>query len=1516
MNTEGIAIIGMSGRFPKSKDVRSFWDNICMGKELITFFSEDELKEAGIKQELLDNPNYVKANGSLLEADLFDASFFGYTPLEAQIMDPQQRIFLECAWEALEDAGYDPDRYEGQIGVYCGADMNTYIFNILSNDELINNIGGLQLLISNDKDFLSTRTSYKLNLKGPSINVQTACSTSLVSVHLACQSLLNYECDMALAGGVNIKSNHKTGYLYQEGNIMSPDGHCRAFDAKAQGTAEGNGLGIVVLKKLDDALRDGDHIYAVIKGSAINNDGASKIGYTAPSVTGQAQVIHEASSIAGFNPETITYIECHGTATALGDPIEVEALKLAFGELGHKGEKHCAIGSVKTNVGHMSSAAGVTGLIKTALALNYKVIPPSLFFETPNPKMDFENSPFYVNTELQEWKTDGFPRRAGVSSFGIGGTNAHVVLEEMYQIENEENKSRPFHLLCFSAKTQNALEQMLRNFTEHLGKKPDIHLADAAYTLQVGRQNFKYKKTLVCKNVQEAIDKLVPGLSPKSGDYEYINGEITFMFPGQGSQYHGMGEELYLQEPFFKEQIDRCSEILLKNYNIGLIKALYDKSGEPSENINQAAVSQPAIFVFEYALAKLLIHWGIHPKAMIGHSIGEYVAACLAGVVSLKDAIHLVVSRSRLVQELPEGAMLAVSLPEAEVLQYLDENVSIAAVNGPSICIVSGDHPSILELENNLMKDWHGFKRIETSHAFHSGMLEPILDAYREIVSQVQFNKPTIPYVSNITGKFIQPEEVKNPDYWVNHLRKTVRFSEGINTLMKKDRIYLEVGPGNVLSSMIAMHENEKTFSMAINTTRNPKENISDIACLLEGLGKLWQNGVGIQWEIFHENESRKRVPLPTYPFERKRYWIDNIAKEDHVLIKANRDSILKKTDLNQWFYIPTWKHEPVLAKKENQAESESFCWLVFSKETSMASLIENGLIHNKRDTILVFMGEKFKKTGPQSYEINLYNRDEYALLLEHIKKSGKIITNVVHLWSITSLQKEPDLHASEFLYRDFYSILYLVQEFGNQNLLQNISVKMVTNHLFEIEKGDSIMPCKALLLGALRVIPQEYPNISCQCIDINSDEGEAGILNELFGKTKDPIVALRGSKRWVQVYENVGLSNEVSPKVFLREQGVYIITGGIGNIGMSIAKYLASTVQAKLILIGRTTLPEKEKWEELQNANSSDSISLKIKQIKELEELGAEVHYVSTDIANEEALQHEIDKIINIYGKINGLIHAAGVMHLKPIQELSHKDCEEYFEAKLYGLLALSNVLDHIKPDFCLLMSSISSVLGGLGYSAYSAANSFMDAYAEMASSKSKQRWISVNWDGWNYSNQETSDNLPGAELLELTMKPDEGIRVMECILSYENLHRVVISTGDLNERIDKWCKINPLENNVNLDLKKEFTKAQARPNIGVDYIEPRNEEEKIIAQIWSQMLGLDKVGIKDDFFLLGGQSLTAIQIIARIRQHFKVELPIKNMFENPTVENIAANVIEMKNKTNDQKEITGISSESLNSV
>ena len=894
-SSSAVAIIGMTGRFPGADSVEDFWKNLCDGVESITFFDHNELEPS--EQIIAEqNEGYVSARPLLKNADMFDAEFFGIYPKEAAQMDPQHRIFLECAWEVLERAGYDPNHIDESVGVFAGCSMNTYFMRNLANQPYVDQrsfledftgnyqVGNYSAMLGNDKDFLPTRISYKLNLRGPSMSVQSACSTSLVAVAQACQSLLTQGCDMALAGAVSVTFPMHRGYVALEGGLASLDGHCRPFDAQANGTVFGHGAGVLLLKRLDNALADGDHILAVIRGFAVNNDGSMKVGYTAPSVEGQAQVITRAQKMADVSADSISYLEAHGTGTPLGDPIEVAALTRAFRST-TQATQFCSLGTAKANVGHLDVAAGATGLIKTILQIENRTIPGLLHFNSPNPHLDLANSPFFVDRKLRRWETDGTPLRAGVSAFGVGGTNAHVIVEEPPIPENS-GSSRKHQLLIWSAKTPVALAGIGESLSQHFAAHPDTNLADAAYTLQVGRSAHKLRRAAVITDCVEAakLSQLAAHDLIQS-DNHFENPHLVFCFPGQGVQAIDMGRHLYETEPVFRKHFNECDTRLIPLLGKSLVNIIYpsEPTPEAAATLNQTVYAQPAIFAIEYALAQLWLSWGITPAAMVGHSVGEYVAACISGVLSLDDALKLIAARCRLMQTLPTGSMLAVRADENTVTNLIESTglaIDIAAVNSPKLCVVSGPDADVETFILRLNVERVAHRKLATSHAFHSRMLDPMLEKFADHVRNATFHTPKIPYVSSLTGQWITTDEVAKPRYWTNHLRQTVRFADAIRTASAvPETILLEVGPSETLVQMMRQTILEKgsdgASSPLIFASLAAKEGIAEDKAILTTLGRLWTAGVKPDWRKLHAESRRKRVLLPTYPFDRKRFWIE-----------------------------------------------------------------------------------------------------------------------------------------------------------------------------------------------------------------------------------------------------------------------------------------------------------------------------------------------------------------------------------------------------------------------------------------------------------------------------------------------------------------------------------------------------------------------------------------------------------------------------------------------------------------
>jgi iturin family lipopeptide synthetase A len=1551
-----IAVIGMSGRFPAAGTIHEFWDNLKNGVEAVSFFSDREMEAVGNSPALVENSSYVKAKAVIEDIEYFDSWFFGYTPQEAEIMDPQVRIFHECAWEALENAGYTGESFAGLIGLFAGASSNFYWEALSAFSAAARDIDYWAALQLTDKDFLSLRVAYKMGLKGPAIELKTACSTSLVAIHMACQALLNGECDMALAGGVTVTIPHQAGYMHREGMVLSPDGHCRAFDNRAAGLIPGEGAGIVVLKSLEDALNHRDYIYAVIKGSAVNNDGIRRVGFSAPSIEGQAEVILTAHQVAHIEPETIGFIETHGTATELGDPVEIEALKLAF-DTNKKG--FCALGSVKASIGHLDAAAGVAGFIKTVLALTHRQIPPSLHFEKPNHRIDFDNTPFYVNSVLKDWQSNGIPLRAGVSSFGIGGTNAHVVLEEWPDSHSPNawrtahgaqsqgrggvsppEKSTGCQLILLSAKTQSALDRMTENLVNFLKENrgnpanpvnSGLILADVAYTLQAGRKPFPYRRKLVCSHVSEAITGFSTSDSRKVQTLQ-ANDEkkqVIFMFSGLGSQYINMGQDIYEKEPLFRQEMNRCFEILepLVDYNIKEIlypdvmcsggypyppqdcigfpgQGDYRESPLQPDQINQTEIAQLVVFILEYSLARLLMAWGINPRAMIGYSFGEYTAACLAGVFSLEDALKVLVIRGALLRELPPGRMISVPLPIEEVEPLLADQLSIAIDNGAS-CVVSGDEKTVRAFGTQMKERKLVCVPMDSLQAIHSIMMDPILKVFAEKVSAIPLNPPQVPYISSVTGTWITVEDATSPHYWARQLRETVRFARGIQAVLEESNVvFLEVGAGRDIRTLVQRHLDEKYSGphhhhvVNLVRPRAAKTGVPDDYYLLDKIGLLWLYGIPVNWEQFHQGHNRYRVPLPTYPFEGYRHWS---LMDDYQAGKLSGfpgwQGIGKSRDLADWFYVPSWKRQKIphlFDTSQNKDTGVDICWLVFMDDLGVGDRLLERLKKDKTgqqrqcEIIIVKAGLKYKQQTDGTYQIHPGHDDDYEALVLHLNSLGVIPNRIVHLWGITG--GDDDGIETELIEKSlepgFYSLLYLVKALGRHGKhTGKIKINIITDNMQEVTGDENLHPGKAPVLGPCRVIPQEYPGITCKSIDIVDWQNQTLIEQLLIemgwttqpGDTGDTVVALRGGQRWVQFFEPVHLPEPGSPlPPLLRPGGVYLIIGGLGDIGYTLTEYLIKTAAAKVILTGRTQLPPPEMWAQYLIINDEvDNTCQNIKKLQQLKEIegNGDLLYCCADVSDAAGMHSAVKQGEDLFGPINGMIHSAGIIKgesFNTTADITVSQCRQQFRSKLQGLLVLEELFIDKTLDFCLMISSIATVLGGLGFVAYSAANHFMDTFSIKHNQKKREPWIIVDWDGTNKEDTE---------------------KAFHRILSTGWPQQVIFSVGgDLEGRISRWVKLESLEKAGKSEGQESMpVPLHSRPELSYPYVAPGNAVEQKLTDIWQRFLGIDKIGVNDDFFDLGADSLKAINIIAVIQKELKVTIPVKEFFDQSTIEGIA---------------------------
>ncbi len=1348
-----IAIVGMAIRVPGASTPEAYWANLRDGVESIRFYSDDELRARGVPESTLADPNYVKAGMPLQGYDEFDPDFFGFSPKEAAILDPQHRQFYEVAWEALERAGHAPANFDGAVGVFAGCGMGAYfMFNLLSNPALVDEVGMFLLRhTGNDKDFLATRVSYTFNLKGPSVNVQTACSTSLVAVHMAAQSLLSGECDMALAGGSTIELPHNLGYEYKEGEILSPDGHCRAFDHRSKGTVFGSGTGVVVLRRLADAIADGDHIHAVIKGTAVNNDGSGKVGYLAPSVEGQAAAMAEALAVADVDADSISYVECHGTGTPVGDPIEIAALTKAFRESSDR-VGYCRIGSVKSSIGHLDTAAGVASLIKATLALEHGQIPPSLNYEAPNPAIEFTDSPFVVADRLQPWPGTG-PRRAAVNSLGVGGTNAFAILEQAPVLPPSTTDTQP-QLLVISANNRKALDDAAARLAAWLGNNTQVPLADVAYSLLLGRHGFEQRRILAANDHLEAARLL------RENDARRVFNQVAdldrpslvMMYPGGGAQYFRMSRDLYDQEPVFKQHMDQGLALLRTRFGVDL-SAIYLADSEQKEHTVQAltkpGVQLPLIFLVEYALTKLWAHYGVVPAAVMGHSLGENTAACIAGVFSFEDALGLVLLRGQLMDEVPAGGMLSVSMPADELRTWLGDELDLAAANSPQLSVASGPADKLDVLAAKLTAAGIDNQRVRINIAAHSRLLDGILEPFGAYLRSIRLQAPQLPIMSNRTGDWLTPAQATDPDYWVAHLRNSILFAQGVDTLLAEpERVFLEVGPGNTLGSLVRQNP-QAPAQRVLSSLRHPEDPVADTTYLRAIMGRLWALGIKLDTGKLWQGQ-RRRVPLPTYPFQHARYWIE--PGKGQQLDSKVESRPMRLPEFDSWFRAPRWVQQGILESLDTPCR-----WLVFHGREPVADALLAQLRADGHQLICVQPGDTFARINTDTFTLAPEaGGSGYQELIDTLVAEDLLPERILHTWLLTwDRSFRP---GSTFFHRNqehgFYSLFYLARALSKANATeQPLHMIVAANGAHRLGTESVLHPDKATALGPCAVIPREYPKISCSFVDLVLDEkpergrsrqqaqqqlvaaAAAALAAEASAKAENQVIAWRDQVRWQRTLSSAAKAmrslKDAPPKVI--RGGVYLLTGGFGGISGVIADWLARSYQAKLVLLSRTPLPVREEWPSwLQEHAATDSISQAISRIQQLEAMGAQVLPIAADVTVAEQMQEALAQTNAKFGALRGVFHTAGVIRDSLIALKSQRDIEEVFAAKVYGTLVLDELLQNTPLDFLLLFSSTSAYVAPQGQIDYVGANAFVNAFAQAQSGHRPWPVTAINWGIW----------------------------------------------------------------------------------------------------------------------------------------------------------------------------------------
>lgn len=1472
-----IAVIGLACQFPGAPTALGYWQNLLQGVCSLKQFSVDELVALGQDRDQVSRAEFIRVHGAIAGYDQFDAGLFGINAREADVLDPQHRLLFKVIGHALEDAGYDPARMQGSIGVFAGCSGNTYYADqFLKNAQIQRALSAHQAKVLNLNDFLSTRASYIFGLTGPAFTVQAACATSLVAVAQAAQSLLSGACDLALAGGASLTLPQHFGYEYQEGMILSPDGACRAFDAEAAGTLKGDGAGMVVLKRLADALADGDHIEAVITGFATNNDGHDKAGYLAPGLSGQRDAILAAQMMAGVEAESIEYVEAHGTATPMGDPIEVAALTQAFQTTTNK-RHFCGIGSVKTNIGHLDAAAGVAGLIKAILSVKHGVIPASLNFKTPNPKIDFANSPFYVNDRTQVWPSQNW-RRAAVSSFGMGGSNVHVIVEQPPQITPVHSEQA--QLLPLSAAAPQAIVDQALLLADRL-EQSDLPLASVAATLQQGRRVLKYRGCIAAADKDSAIT-LLRELRSESIQTSVTNPSVIFLLPGQGAQYVGMAAGLAARYPLFKQHVDFCAHWLQPHLQLDLRDLLWadsrtqttEQQQHAAEQLQQTAITQPALVVIETGLAKLWQSLGVQPRLVLGHSIGEVAAAQIAGVLSLEDALKLAMMRGRLMQALPSGSMLSVTASEAQLAQWIQAPIELAAVNAPGQSVLAGPTEAIAKLQPILTAMGWSATLLHTSHAFHSAMMQPMLAQFAAVLAGINWLKPSVPMLSSVTGQLLDTTTLHSSQYWLDNARHTVRFSQAAQTLLtqpewqKQPPILLEVGPGRTLTQLIKKHPNSQDW-LPLTSVRHVKDALTDELHWLTTLGGLWKKGLVIDWQL----DALTRVSLPGYVYQEKRHWVDVDAPNASAAINHSitnqptpSTEILSKRDFEHWFYRPSWEQQSIfIAAKSQAGEADQPIWLLVTaaQQAHLQSLWSGYAVH-------WLTLEKFLQTNSWAEQIQsaMTSNQHASLIVDYLQADA----------STPGYANSPG-------YAAFHWRLHFFQALLAQNItITDCNYLLVAEQLAAWSAADKVNPLLALPLGLLRVLTVEYPGLRCRALDIASDSAsvsrllaEAAHLKSAQTKSaptsRDTLIVWRQQQRWRQTFTQTFLP--AATPLPLSAGAPILVTGGLGGMGLALATYLARQYQCRLLLLSR----------------SGGEVPASLQ--------GVTAQMVRADVTDYAAMQQVIAQIEQQWGPIQGVIHAAGIAGGGMTAYLREEDVEAVLSAKVLGAQVLQQLLVDQRPQqkltFWLMCSSLASCVSLIGRSEYTAANLYLDQLATQLRQERGIAAVSINWDAW--SGVGMARDYVGDDWI----LPEQGAQAMARILAValtatEPVAQMLVSTRDLHrlyfsEQAFDAQKIQiqpkPIKTQVATDTGANTNPHSASQRTG-SLLTPLQQQLKAL---WQELLGLQEISLDANFFELGGDSVVSLQLVSRAKT-LGLALKPQQVFDYPTLRQLASSL------------------------
>jgi acyl transferase domain-containing protein len=1419
---DAIAIIGMAGRFPGARDVRTLWRNLCAGVESVQRLSEAELRAAGAPRELLAHPEHVPVAATAEGLDRFDAAFFGVSPREAELMDPQVRVALETVWEALEDAGVDPGRDGAGIGLFMGASLSSYLLhNLLPHSDMVERAGAERVLILNDKDFYPTTISYRLDLRGPSLNIGTACSSSLVSVHVACRSLLAGECTIAVAGGSSVHVPLGRGYLHTPGSIYAPDGHCRAFDASANGTVGADGAAFVVLKRQEDAVRDRHQIYAVVRGSAVNNDGAAKAGYTAPGVEGQSAVIAAALSRAAVRARDIGYVEAHGTGTILGDPIEVAALTDAFrNDTTDTG--YCGLGALKANIGHLDAAAGVAGLIKAALIVRDGLLPPAVNFHEPNRHFDLARSPFFVNTSLRHWPEQTGARRAGVSALGVGGTNVHAIVEEPPAVERRVDAAVGPRIVPVSARTAADFERVTARLAEALDA--DQRLADIEFTLGSGRKQLPVRRAFVGATVEDLRAQL---RGARGEPVPAARRRLLVLAPPRDETFESAGRELFACEPRFREAVLACVDAIGDARRAEVLRRAFDaKSGE---GLGDATYLRA--FVFQYAVVRMLSGWGIQPDHLIGLEIGELTATIVSGTLDLTEALRIAI---RLDDEPPTARALLVKASHGSLASMLPVETSIAVVCAPDVSVIAGPAAS--------------------------------LDRLRARFGQV--------------GIACRP--LKGA-HWTGANSRTIRIDEVLQAAGREPGVWVELGAGRTLAGLVRYNRFDQVTCLPGLTTRPVT---SALHRLLDWVAAAWEQGVEVRWRDFLAGRDGRVCSLPSYPFQSQRYWIDPPRRDDapqpppRTVAASGVVVPPKREDVSRWFYAPVWQPlavPPPTGRLANQR------WLLFSSDDRTAAPIEAAFRRAAREVIVVRRHARYLRLGAREYRVGTSDPADYDALFDSVLADGTIdgILHAATVRDVTDGATQIDRFEAEQA-DGLHSLLAAMQALGRRRVTDPLSLIVLANNTQEVVGGDLLRPEQSSLTAAAKVIPQEYPNVRCTHVDVDVRTLDAAAAERIVAlidsglddEAGEPFIACRGSRTlWLDYQQTALPPVERVPR--LRERGVYLITGGLGGVGSTLAECLAREVRARLILVSRTPLPPRDAWPRLADAAGAEGEA--IRRVRRIEAQGAEVLVEQADVCDASRMDSLIRSAEARFGPINGIIHAAALPDTAGvIQRRTREATERIMAAKVRGSLVLGALLRGRPLDFFVLCSSVATAVYGLkfGEVGYVAANDFLNGYGCFLRSRGVPA-MSIAWTDWlevgmsadAQQRARAREGVPALDALVLGMTPAEGIDVFRRALAADRAN-ILVSTQDLHAMLAQQALV--------LHPARRDHQAGA---FAEEQIEDR------LRSIWRDLLGVEQIAADDDFFDLGGDSLVAVRMIARVKETFGVEQTLAAVLEEGTL-------------------------------